>query len=400
MKLLTVMASYPFPPRAGGTIVAYNNIREISQNHSIYFVCLDAPEERGDFAEFVEKIEIVRPKKAPRLIQLFRNVFYMLFGIPTFITVSKSHEMQMRVKALIERNKFDALLLYGITTIQYCPPSSYNKAIVNVEDPQSIKLNRMYSLPSCSLWQKVDLSIAARLTERFENRYFPKMAKVLLLSKADMRDMRKRSGYDNIGYVSYGVNKRSIEEIVGYEERTEGMIIFSGSMFHPPNVDGALFFLQHIFPLVLQEYSTAILWIVGAKPDMRICDAASCFGENVVITGRVYDISEYLQRAKVSICPVRLKIGVQTKILEALSWGTPVVTTSAGNSGIGGCSGSELWVEDAPNIFASRVVSLLRGGDWRRLSEEGRKLVEERFSWERSAMELEQHIVSIQTAGA
>ena len=124
------------------------------------------------------------------------------------------------------------------------------------------------------------------------------------------------------------------------------------------------------------------------------------FGEHVVITGRVNDMSEYLQRAKVSICPVRLKIGVQTKILEALSWGTPVVTTSAGNSGIGGCSGSELWVEDELNLFASRVVSLLRGENWQRFSEEGRKLVDERFSWERSAMELEQHIVRIQTAGS
>lgn len=399
MRLLVVMASYPFPPRVGSAIVAYNNIKEISKNHLIYFICLDVPKKRGDFAEFVEQIEFVRPKKVPRLIQLFRNVFYMLFGIPSFITASKSHEMQARVKELIERDKFDALLLYEITAIQYCPPSSYNKVIVNVEDPPSIKLNRMIRLPIWSLCQKVKLFVHARLTERFENRYFQKMAKVLLLSEADMRYMRERGGYDNIGCVSYGFNKQSIEEIVGFEGRSEGMIIFSGNMFHPPNVDGALFFLQHIFPLVLQEYSTAILWIVGAEPDTRIRDAAACFGEHVVITGKVNDMSDYLQRAKVSICPVRLKIGVQTKILEALSWGTPVVTTSTGNSGIGGCSGNELWVEDEPNIFASRVVSLLRGEDWQQLSEEGRKLVEERFSWKRSAMELEQHIVSIQTAG-
>jgi glycosyltransferase involved in cell wall biosynthesis len=109
-------------------------------------------------------------------------------------------------------------------------------------------------------------------------------------------------------------------------------------------------------------------------------------------------MQEYLRRAKVSICPVRLKIGVQTKILEALSWGTPVVTTSAGNSGIGGCSGSELWVEDEPNIFASRVVSLLRGEGWNQLSEKGRKLAENGFSWERSAMAIEQHIRRIQIA--
>jgi glycosyltransferase involved in cell wall biosynthesis len=88
---------------------------------------------------------------------------------------------------------------------------------------------------------------------------------------------------------------------------------------------------------------------------------AGSLGEHVVITGKVDDVSEYLRQAVVSICPVRLKVGVQTKILEALTFGTPVVTTSAGNSGIAGRSGEEMWVEDDPRNFAFRVVSLLRG---------------------------------------
>jgi glycosyltransferase involved in cell wall biosynthesis len=169
-------------------------------------------------------------------------------------------------------------------------------------------------------------------------------------------------------------------------------------MFHLPNVDGALFFLQDIFPLVVRDYPSTVLWIVGADPDVRIRDAATRFGEHVVITGRVKDMSDYLKRAKVSICPVRLKIGVQTKILEALSWGTPVVTTSAGNSGIGGLAGGELWVEDDPSLFAGRVVELLRGKNWDALSKGGRQLASERFSWENSASELEQHIMSIHAA--
>ena len=399
MRLLVIMRYYPFPPRAGSTVVAYNNIKEISKKHSVYFICLDFAKELGDFAGFVERIEFISPKKIPRIIRWFRYIFHILLRIPFLPTTYMSRKMQKRVKELIERNKFDAILLYEIAMIQYCPPSSYKKVIINIEDPQSIRLNRMIRLPIWSLWEKIELLVTARLMTYYENRFFPKMAKVLLLSKADIQDMQEQGGYANLGFVSYGANKRPIENIIGYEGRTEGMIIFSGSMFNPPNVDGALFFLQHIFPLVLREYSTAILWIVGAEPDMRICDTTACFGEHVVITGRVNDMSEYLQRAKVSICPVRLKTGVQTKILEALSWGTPVVTTSAGNSGIGGCSGSELWVEDKPSIFASRVVALLRGEGWHRLSEEGRKLVEEHFSWERSAMELEQHIMSIQTAG-
>jgi polysaccharide biosynthesis protein PslH len=379
----------------GSGIIAYNNIKELAEHHSIYLICLDTVKDLGDFAASLEHAEFVEPEKRSRLIQLFRHVFYILLGIPAFIVKGKSPLMKMHVEQLTETNNFDAILLYEIAAIQYCPPSSYKKIIANIEDPLSIKHNRMRILPVWSLWQRVKLFVNERSALRFENRYFPLLGKVLLLSESDRLDLKEQGGYDNLGCVSYGVARQSIKDIINREGRTEGMIVYSGSMFHPPNVDGALFFLQKIFPLVLQAYSTAKLWIVGAEPDKRICSAAQESMEHIVITGRVEDISEYLRTAKVSICPVRLKIGVQTKILEALSWGTPVVTTSAGNSGINGSSGKELWVEDDPRQFAGRVVSLLQGEDWDRFSEDGRKFVEERFSWRRSAAELEKHVASI-----
>ncbi len=392
MKLLVVMASCPFPPRVGSAIVACNNIREIAKNHSVSLICLDIARELGDFGKSFEQVEFVPPTKHSRFIQLVRYGFYTLRGIPTFVIANRSRLMEMRVRQLLENHDFDAILLYEISAIQYCPPSSYQKVIANVEDPLSIKHNRMNELPVWSFWQKMKLSVNERLASRFEKIHFPRLAKVLLLSETDKQAIQEQGGYENIGCVSYGVDRQPPEAIAAYEERTEGMIVYSGSMFHPPNVDGALFFLQSIFPLVLDEYPTAVLWIVGADPDRRIFAAAERFKEHVVITGRVPDLSAYLRQALVSVCPVRLKIGVQTKILEAFSWGTPVVTTSAGNSGICGSSGRDLWVEDDPGMFAGRVAALLRRERWEQFSARGRAFGEDRFSWERSAREIEQHI--------
>jgi polysaccharide biosynthesis protein PslH len=391
MRLLVVMTPYPFPPQAGNAIVAYNNIKELSKKHSIYFICCDVVKEVGNFSDFVEQIEFVRPKKIAKLMHLFHSAVYIFLGISLTIT-----EMQKRVKKLIECNRFDAILLYGIGPIQYCPPADYKKIIVNIEDPQSIKLFRMKDLAINSKWGKIKLSVHARLTEQYEKNILPRIAKVVLLSKEDAKDMSQKGGYSNIECVPYGVSERAEQEIIRYESRTKGTIVFSGSMFHPPNIDGALFFLKHIFPLILKQYPTAVLWIVGARPDKRIYGAAACFKERAVITGTVNEISKYVRQAIVSICPVRLKIGVQTKILEALSWGTPVVTTSAGNSGIQGCSGAELWVEDEAEAFAGRVTALLRGENWNQFSEAGRKFVKGHFSWRQSADELEQHIQNIQ----
>ena len=74
------------------------------------------------------------------------------------------------------------------------------------------------------------------------------------------------------------------------------------------------------------------------------------------------------------------------------------MTTSAGNSGIGGESGTHLWVEDEPRKFAMRIVSLLNGHDWGKLSNEGKKLVSERFTWETNVAEFEQYLESLVTS--
>jgi len=110
----------------------------------------------------------------------------------------------------------------------------------------------------------------------------------------------------------------------------------------------------------------------------------------IKVTGFVPDIRPYLQKAMVSACPVRLKIGTQTKVLEALACGTPVVTSSAGNHGIRAVSGEHLYVADDAVTFADHIVNLLTKERWSGISQNGRRFVEDNFGWQKSVEKLEQ----------
>lgn len=394
MKLLVVMANYPFPPRTGSAIVAYNSMKQLSKRHCLQFICLEPMVKRAEPADFVSRMELISKKKKSKLTKWFVYLFYMCMGIPPSVSADASREMTKKVRDEIQGGKFDAILMFEMSAIQYCPPSSFHKLVVNIEDPQSLKFNRIIELSIWSLWQRVKLFALEKSTFFYERMVLHRVAKVFLLSEADILDMQKQGGHKNLACVPYGVEQRSSTEITAYEDR-ESTIVFSGNMFHPPNVDAGLFLLNDIFPLILRECPSAVLWIIGANPDARIYEAAAEFGKQVLITGRVDDVAEYIKRATVSICPVRLKIGVQTKILEALSWGTPVVTTSAGNGGIGGVSGTHLWVEDGADLLAKRVCDLLQGRGWKKMSETGRMLVAERFTWEGSVAQLERHLETL-----
>lgn len=393
-KILVVMARYPFPPRSGSSIVAINSIRRLSKSHQIHYLCLGDKNWELPFAGIVDKAEIVTKIKPLFAIKFIRYVFMRLKGTASTNKACIFRELRERVNQLMESEAFDVIVMFEFEAIQYCDPKYYDRLVVNIEDPYSIRIDRMQSLAVWPLWQRVVMFVDGLLARHYERSVLPRLGKVLLLSAADAQDMQERLGCENLGCVTYGADRKSASS-TGLMNRTAGMIVFSGNMYHLPNVDGILYFLKNVFPLVLHDFPEARLWIVGSNPAERICKAALNFGDKVVVTGAVNDMSEYLQKAMVSICPVRLKIGVQTKILEALSLCTPVVTTSAGNSGIGGISGSELWVEDDSVSFANRVVSLLRKQEWLKLSENGKKMVEEHFTWDRSVDELERHIMNI-----
>jgi glycosyltransferase involved in cell wall biosynthesis len=70
--------------------------------------------------------------------------------------------------------------------------------------------------------------------------------------------------------------------------------------------------------------------------------------------------------------------------------GTPVVATTTAAAGLEAVPGEHLLVADDPAAFSAHVVRLLDDSSLRvAMARRARRLVEERYSWERSARDLE-----------
>jgi glycosyltransferase involved in cell wall biosynthesis len=136
-------------------------------------------------------------------------------------------------------------------------------------------------------------------------------------------------------------------------------ILFCGSLDYYPNEEGFIWFYEHVFPLIKKTIPEVVLTLVGAfakkERHQGLLDDPS-----VHVKGSVADVQPFYYQAGVCIAPLLSGSGTRLKILEAMSFGNPIVSTSVGAEGINFIKGKHLLVADEPNTFASRIVDLLQ----------------------------------------
>ena len=147
-------------------------------------------------------------------------------------------------------------------------------------------------------------------------------------------------------------------------------VCFVGGFRHPPNADGIRWFVEAVWPRVIQALPQARLYIVGSHmtPDVRALAAAP----GVTIVGYVEDLDGFLDRRRVSVAPLRVGAGAKGKVAGSLARGLPTVCTPIAAEGMGLAPGIDVLVGADADEFAGHVVTLL-GDDaqWQRLSEAG-----------------------------
>ena len=134
-------------------------------------------------------------------------------------------------------------------------------------------------------------------------------------------------------------------------------LIFLGSRDHYPNVDAVRYFLEAIFPLLLNEIPDLKIHVVGFGFETML-ELEEVPGVNLV--GYVQDLEPWLDRSRVMIVPLRAGSGMKGKIGSAMSRGLPVVTTLVGAEGMELRHEFDALVADTPRDFADSVIRLIR----------------------------------------
>jgi glycosyltransferase involved in cell wall biosynthesis len=166
-------------------------------------------------------------------------------------------------------------------------------------------------------------------------------------------------------------------------------IIMVGNFHYSPNIEGLKWFINKVWPII-NVYNKDIVFHVIGKHPLGIETITQNYG-NIIWMGEIENLDEVYVNAGCAIVPIRQGGGIKYKVLEAMAYGIPVISTKFGVKGIKH-NGSVI-TNDSYRKFAKSIIMAIENPQRHRImSNIGRKIIRNTYSWAKQIKILENEI--------
>jgi polysaccharide biosynthesis protein PslH len=377
MKILFLSRWFPIPPNNGSKIRIYNLLQGLSQQHDVTLLSFcDQPLPSREILEqqkICSEIHIVPWKPFDRRSPKARIGFFS--PKPASLVDTHSPQMETLIRLTLEKNKFDLIIASQITMASYCSsfqgiPAIFEELELGLFYEQSLtESHPLKRIRGQLSWFKLQLHLR-HLLKAFNS------ITVVSEEERHLFASHLQSHSDKINVLPNSIDLKEYTNIPVH--RKPHHLIFSGSFTYEPNYSAMVWFVNHVFPLVLKQIPDAHLVITGDHAGKPLPS-----DKNITLAGYVDDIKPLIGSCDASIVPLWSGGGTRLKVLEAMAVGTPVVSTTKGAEGLSVENGQNILIADEPGHFAECVIRLLSQKDLRDcLSSNAIKLMQEVYDWQ------------------
>jgi glycosyltransferase involved in cell wall biosynthesis len=376
MKILFLSRWFPYPSNNGSKIRIFNLLKGLSRCHEVTLLSFidpgDTPPDEPLLQEICSECHTVPWREFDPNSRRAR--FGFLSPKPRFILDTHSAQMENEINRLVSKNKYDLVIASQLSMAAYHDAFGNVKAIF-----EELEIGGFYEqahsagsflrrLRNRLTWLKLhsylsgvlkSFSVCTVASEK-EKKLFVEM-----FPGHQSKAMVIPNGIDLTQYRASNV------------ERGQHRLVFSGSFRYAANYQAAVWFLEKVYPLILESVPDIQLFITGDHANLPLPMTT-----NVHLTGHVDDIKSLIASCDVSIVPIWSGGGTRLKILEAMALGTPVVSTSKGAEGLLSVNGKHILVVDDPEGFATGVIRLLQVRKFAgQMASDAFQLVKDRYDW-------------------
>lgn len=375
MKILFITSRIPYPPFRGDKLRTYNFIRTLSEKNEISLVTFcESQNNYESLRELGKFCKNIYPVFVPKWLSWIKVITMYFSSSPSQVSYYSSFRMVRNLKEVIKKNEFDVVYIHLFRMFQYFPlVSRASYTILDLTDVISKEMFRSIRLQS---WWKVFLRRReAKKIRRYEAIISETPNEIWVISEEEKKDLSCVSSSKNIIVVPNGITINKIDR-----DYKQDRVLFFGYSNAGHNKDALLFLQTEIMPKIKKDVPSVELVVFGAGEGYRWKNKKNEFPINNL--GFLPDISNVFKDGAVVVAPILYSAGTQNKILDAMSFGLPVVTSDFGNEGIQAEHLSQIVVCSTPEEYASAVVRLLKDKEWNRMiGSNGQDFVHNKFSW-------------------
>ena len=385
LKVLFLTHRLPYAPNRGDRIRSFYLLREMSRFADVSLVSLvhDSTE-----AAMVSEVPFARRVIGLRSAPL-RHGINGLMRLPTSRPLTHSlldaPGLSDAVSRAVASDPPDVTVAYcsGMARLAFEPPLAHVPFVLDMVDVDSAKWARMAA--SSGLLRRLIYQREARTLRQFEIRVVRHASTTLVVNERERDALLELVPGAPVVAMPNGVDLEAFAP--AHIPSASPTVVFCGVMSYAPNIEGVIWFVKQVWPLVRATRPDARFVIVGADPAREVRALASP-ESSIEVTGAVPAVQPYLASAAMAIAPLWMTQGLQNKVLEALAAGLPVVTTPAVAAGLPNEATHGCTVASSETEFADAVVELLNLAPNERLRRaEAAHL--DRLSWSAQLIKLE-----------
>jgi len=388
MRVLFLTSRFPYPPVGGDRNRVLNFIQALARaGHEVHLVCFDTAFSRpaGSIEPVTRSVASMRVVRLPKILSAARALAGIAGALPLQAAYYDSSRMRRLVKDSLERVRPDLVYthLFRMAPYALAEMQAYPAAwVLDLTDVVSSEIFR--SLEYRAGLNRWIYREEGRRIERYERQIASLFDRCWVVGSREAKVLAAMAPSARIDVVPIGVDGNGAMAsgsgpAPGNAAREPATILFFGfqQIFH--NRDAARFLAREIFPIVRRAIPHAVLEIAGRSSD----SLRDVRGEGIRNLGFLEDPRVAFSRATVFAAPHRFAAGVQTKVLQALDAGLPVVTTRIVREGLEPIPDDLIRVGETPEQIAWEIVSLIRDPSLAaELGARGREWVRSRFRWD------------------
>lgn len=360
MRILQLCHKPPVPAKDGGCI-AMNNVTQglLDAGHSVKLLTIFTHKHPLELDKLPEDyiratdIEGVHVDTRVNLVDAFSSMVTRdSYNVSRFF----SADFDIRLKRVLKKHKFDVVHLESLFMTPYIGTirrfARRTKIVLRSHNLEYIIWERIAS-GTRNPAKRAYLKYLSKKLKSYELNMLNDVDGIAAISSSDAEKYKSLGCPCPVITLPFGIDLSKYTVSTPPPSDEPLRLFHIGAMDWRPNLEGMLWFMEHIWPEIRRKTGDAELHLAGRGME---ADSFPDNAEGVHLHGEVECAKTFMDQHHIMIVPLLSAGGIRVKIIEGMAKGKAILTTRVGAEGIDYENGKHLQLAEAASEWADAIM--------------------------------------------